>query len=126
MVAVQVMGIDVAIGFASSQGNFELNVFLPVIAYNFLQSVRLLSESILAFDRFCASGIRANREKMRKNLSRSLMTVTALNPYIGYENAAKTAKLAFAADISLREACLKLGFLSEEEFDRVFRPEEMV
>ena len=126
MVAVQVMGNDAAVGVAASQGNFELNVFLPVIAYNFLQSVRLLSESILAFDRFCASGIRANREKMRENLDRSLMTVTALNPHIGYENAAKTAKLAFAENISLREACLRLGFLSEEAFDRAFRPEDMV
>ena len=126
MVAVQVMGNDTAIGFAASQGNFELNVFLPVIAYNFLQSVRLLSESILAFDRFCAAGIRANREKMRENLSRSLMTVTALNPHIGYENAAKTAKLAYSENISLREACLRLGFLTEEQFDQVFHPEEMV
>ncbi len=126
MVAVQVMGNDAAIGVAASQGNFELNVFLPVTAYNFLQSVRLLSESIASFTERCAAGIRADREKMRRNLHDSLMLVTALNPYIGYENAAKTVKLAYSENISLREACLKLGFLTGEEFDRVFRPEEMV
>ena len=126
MVAVQVMGNDAAIGFAASQGNFELNVFLPVTAYNFLQSVRLLSESIASFTDRCAAGIRADREKMRANLHNSLMLVTALNPYIGYENAAKTAKLAYSENISLREACVKLGFLTGEEFDRLFRPEEMV
>lgn len=126
MVAVQVMGNDTAIGVAASQGNFELNVFLPVIAYNFLQSTRLLSESIRAFTANCAVGIRADREKMRKNLYNSLMLVTALNPYIGYENAAKTAKLAFAENISLKEACVKLGFLTAERFDEVFHPEEMI
>ncbi|MBQ9826934.1 MAG: class II fumarate hydratase [Firmicutes bacterium] len=126
MVAVQVMGNDAAIGFAASQGNFELNVFMPVIAYNFLQSVRLLSESIASFTERCAAGITADREKMDSNLHNSLMLVTALNPYIGYENAAKTAKLAFKENISLKEACVKLGFLTEEEFDKVFRPEEMV
>ena len=126
MVAVQVMGNDAAIGFAASQGNFELNVFMPVIAYNFLQSVRLLSESILSFNRNCASGITVNREKMRENLHRSLMLVTALNPYIGYENAAKTAKLAFRENISLKEACVSLSFLTAEKFDEVFHPEEMI
>ncbi|MBR7190139.1 MAG: class II fumarate hydratase [Oscillospiraceae bacterium] len=126
MVAVQVMGNDAAIGFAASQGNFELNVFLPVIAYNFLQSVRLLSESIVSFTKNCAAGITANREKMRANLHSSLMLVTALNPYIGYENAAKTAALAARENITLREACLRLGFLTAERFDEVFRPEEMI
>ena len=126
MVAVQVMGNDSAVGFAASQGNFELNVFLPVIAYNFLQSSRLLSESICAFTANCAVGIRADREKMRLNLHNSLMLVTALNPYIGYENAAKTAKLAFAENISLKEACVRLGFLSSERFDEVFHPENMI
>ena len=126
MVAVQVMGNDAAIGFAASQGNFELNVFLPVIAYNFLQSVRLLSESILSFNRNCVAGIEPDREKMRSNLERSLMNVTALNPLIGYENAAKTAKAAYEKNISLREACIDLGFLTAEEFDEVFHPEEMV
>ena len=126
MVAVQVMGNDTAVGFAASQGNFELNVFLPVIAYNFLQSTRLLSESIRAFNANCAVGIRADREKMGQNLHNSLMLVTALNPYIGYENAAKTAKLAFSENISLKEACVKLGFLTPERFDEVFHPEQMV
>ena len=126
MVAVQVMGNDAAIGFAASQGNFELNVFLPVTACNFLQSVRLLSESIASFTERCAAGIRADPEKMRANLHNSLMLVTALNPYIGYENAAETAKLAYSENISLREACIRLGFLSGEEFDRVFHPEKMV
>ena len=126
MVAVQVMGNDAAIGFAASQGNFELNVFMPVIAYDFLQSARLLAESIVSFDKNCASGITADREKMHDNLHNSLMLVTALNPYIGYENAAKTAKLAFRENISLREACIRLGFLSAERFDEVFRPESMI
>ena len=126
MVAVQVMGNDVAVGLAASQGNFELNVFMPVMAYNFLQSVRLLAESICSFTDNCAVGIKANREKMRDNLHNSLMLVTALNPYIGYENAAKTVKLAFKEDISLKEACVKLGFLTAERFDEVFHPEQMV
>jgi fumarate hydratase class II len=126
MVAVQVMGNDTAVSLAASQGNFELNVFLPVIAYNFLQSTRLLGESIRAFNQNCAVGIRADREKMRRNLHTSLMLVTALNPYIGYENAAKTAKLAYSEGISLKEACVRLGFLSPERFDEVFHPEEMV
>ncbi|MBR1758751.1 MAG: class II fumarate hydratase [Lachnospiraceae bacterium] len=126
MVAVQVMGNDATIGFAASQGNFELNVFMPVIIYNFLQSVRLLSDSLRSFEENCVRGIRPNREKMEENLHRSLMLVTALNPYIGYENAAKTAKLAHQENISLKEACVRLGFLNEEEFDRVFHPEEMI
>ena len=126
MVAVQVMGNDTAVGIAASQGNFELNVFLPVIAYNFLQSVRLMTESIRSFNDNCVRGIRADEEKMRQNLHQSLMLVTALNPYIGYENAAKTAKLAYQEGISLKEACVKLGFLTSERFDEVFHPEEMV
>ena len=125
MVAVQVMGNDSAIGFAASQGNFELNVFMPVIAYNFIQSCRLLSESILSFNKNCAIGITANKEKMHYNLHNSLMLVTALNPYIGYENAAKTSHLAYEKNISLKEACVSLGFLSAEKFDEVFHPEEM-
>ncbi len=126
MVAVQVMGNDVAVGIAASQGNFELNVFMPVAAYNFLQSARLLAEAIVSFNKNCASGITANREKMYHNLHNSLMLVTALNPYIGYENAAKTAKLAYKENISLKEACVKLGFLTPERFDEVFHPEQMV
>ncbi|MBQ7827240.1 MAG: class II fumarate hydratase [Clostridia bacterium] len=126
MVAVQVMGNDVAVGMAASQGNFELNVFMPVCAYNFLQSARLLAEAIVSFNNNCAVGIKANREKMHNNLHNSLMLVTALNPYIGYENAAKTAKKAFKDNISLKEACVELGFLTPEKFDEVFHPEEMV
>lgn len=126
MVAVQVMGNDVAVGMAASQGNFELNVFMPVCIYNFLQSARLLAESILSFNKNCAVGIRANKEKMHHNLHNSLMLVTALNPYIGYENAAKTAKKAYKDNISLKEACVELGFLTEERFDEVFHPEQMI
>ena len=126
MVAVQVMANDAAVGLAASQGNFELNVFMPVCIYNFLQSVRLLGDCIRSFHDHCAAGITANREKCRQNLHNSLMLVTALNPYIGYDNAAKTAKKAYAENISLKEACVALGFLTAEEFDKVFRPEEMV
>lgn len=126
MVAVQVMGNDVAVSMAASQGNFELNVFMPVCIYNFLQSARLLAESIVSFNDRCACGIRANREKMEHNLHNSLMLVTALNPYIGYENAAKTAKKAYKENISLKEACVSLGFLTAERFDEVFHPENMI
>ena len=126
MVAVQVMGNDVAVGLAASQGNFELNVFMPVCIYNFLQSARLLAEAIVSFNDKCAVGIVANKEKMHHNLHNSLMLVTALNPYIGYENAAKTAKKAYKDNISLKEACVELGFLTAEKFDEVFHPEEMV
>ena len=126
MVAVQVMGNDVAVGIAASQGNFELNVFMPVCMYNFIQSGRLLAEAILSFNKNCAVGIKANKEKMHHNLHNSLMLVTALNPYIGYENAAKTAKKAFKDNISLKEACVELGFLTAERFDEVFHPEQMV
>ena len=126
MVAVQVMGNDVAVGMAASQGNFELNVFMPVAAYNFLQSARLLAEAMVSFNVNCAVGITANKDKMYHNLHNSLMLVTALNPYIGYENAAKTAKKAFKENISLKEACVALGFLTAERFDEVFHPEQMV
>ena len=126
MVAVQVMGNDTAVGFAASQGNFELNVFMPVCIYNFLQSARLLAESITSFNDRCAVGITADREKMAHNLHNSLMLVTALNPYIGYENAAKVAKKAYKDGVSLKQSCLELGFLTEEKFDEVFHPEQMV
>ncbi|WP_066648679.1 class II fumarate hydratase [Christensenella timonensis] len=126
MVAVQVMANDVAVGMAASQGNFELNVFMPVCIYNFLQSVRLLSDGLRSFNDHCASGIKADREKMKHNLHNSLMLVTALNPYIGYDNAAKTVKKAHKENISLKEACVALGFLTAEKFDEVFHPEEMV
>ena len=126
MVAVQVMGNDVAVGMAASQGNFELNVFMPVCIYNFLQSARLLAEAITSFNDRCAAGITADREKMAHNLHNSLMLVTALNPYIGYENAAKVAKKAYKDGVSLKEACVELGFLTAEKFDEVFQPEQMV
>ncbi len=126
MVAVQVMGNDTAVTVAASQGNFELNVFMPVAAYNFLQSARLLAEAIVSFNDNCAVGIVADKEKMHHNLHNSLMLVTALNPYIGYENAAKTAKKAYKDNISLKEACVELGFLTAERFDEVFHPEQMV
>ena len=126
MVAVQVMANDVAVGMAASQGNFQLNVFMPVLIHNFLQSVRLLTDAMDSFNERCVSGICANREKMAENLHRSLMTVTALNPHIGYENAAKVAKLAHGEGITLKEACVRLGYLTTEEFDRVFDFERMV
>lgn len=126
MVAVQVIGNDTAVGMAASQGNFELNVFMPVIIYNFLQSTRLLADGIKSFNDHCVSGITANKDKMEHNLHNSLMLVTALNPYIGYENAAKTAKKAYKENISLKKACVELGFLTEDEFDKVFHPEQMV
>lgn len=126
MVAVQVMANDVAVSLSASQGNFELNVFMPVCIANFLQSIRLLSDAIASFDKNCASGIAADREKMHKNLHDSLMLVTCLSPSIGYENAAKTAQTAYAEGISLKEACVRLGFLSAERFDEVFKPEEMI
>ena len=126
MVAVQVMGNDAAVGFAASQGNFELNVFMPVMIYNFLQSARLLSDAIVSFNKNCVSGITANKQKMHDNLHNSLMLVTALNPYIGYENAARTAKKAYAENISLKEACVALGYLTPERFDEVFHPEQMI
>ena len=126
MVAVQVMANDAAVAIAASQGNFELNVYMPVTIYNFLQSVRLLADSLRSFDERCVSGIKANKEKMHENLHRSLMLVTALNPVIGYEKAAKTAHKAYEENISLKEACVALGFLTPEKFDEVFHPEEMV
>jgi fumarate hydratase class II len=110
---------------AASQGNFELNVFMPVLIDNFLRSVRLLSCGLRAFCERCVIGIRPNRERMRENLHRSLMLATALNPHIGYENAAKTVHLAHEKNMTLREACITLGFLDGEAFDRVFKPEEM-
>ena len=126
MVAVQVMANDTAVGIAASQGNFQLNVFMPVCAYNFLQSVRLLTDGMRSFGERCLSGLVADREKMKENLKKSLMTVTALSPKIGYENAARVAKKAHTEGITLREACLGLGLLSGKEFDAVFDYEHMV
>lgn len=126
MIAVQVMGNDTAVGLAASQGNFELNVFMPVCIYNFLQSVNLLADGTDSFCKNCVSGIKANRERMDWNLHNSLMLVTALNPYIGYDNGAKTAKKAYRENISLRDACAELGFMNREQFAQVIRPEAMI
>jgi fumarate hydratase class II len=125
MVCVQVMGNDAAIGFAGSQGNFELNVFKPVMIFNFIHSVNLLADSARSFNEFCAVGIEPNRQKIDEYLQTSLMLVTALNQVIGYDKAAKIAKKAHADNSSLKEACLALGFLTGEEFDAAVRPEEM-
>ena len=125
MVAVQVMGNDAVIGIAASQGNFELNVYMPVMAYNYLQSVRLLADGITSFTQRCLKGLTANREKMADNLHRSLMTVTALTPIVGYENGAKIAKKAHKENISLKEAAVALGLFTPENFDAAFHPEEM-
>ena len=126
MVAVQVMANDTAISISASQGNFELNVFMPVCIYNFLQSVRLLGDVISSFNKNCVCGIKANREKMHANLHNSLMLVTALSPYIGYENAAKVVKKAHSENLSLKESCISLRYLTEDEFDKYFKPEEMI
>jgi fumarate hydratase class II len=126
MIACQVFGNDSTIGFAASQGNFELNVFKPVIIYNFLQSVRLLADGMDSFNEHCAVGIEANREVIDSNLHNSLMLVTALNPYIGYENAAKIAKAAYKENLSLKDTAVKLGLLTAEEFDKYVVPENMV
>ncbi|MFW5438168.1 class II fumarate hydratase [Paenibacillus apiarius] len=126
MVVCQVMGNDAAIGFAASQGNFELNVFKPVIIYNFLQSARLLADAMRSFHAHCAAGIEANRAVIQSNLDKSLMLVTALNPHIGYENAAAVAKLAHREGITLKEAALQSKLLTEEQFDRIVRPEQMI
>ncbi len=126
MIAVLVMGNDAAVAFSAASGNFELNVFMPVLAYNFLQSARLLAEGMDSFRARCVDGIRPNRERMEQNLHRSLMLVTALTPTVGYENAAHIAHLAHEEGITLREACLALGYLDGEQFDRIFHPEEMI
>ncbi|HGG0067595.1 TPA: lyase family protein, partial [Campylobacter jejuni] len=126
MVAVQVMGNDAAIGFAASQGNFELNVFKPVIIYNFLQSLDLLADSMHSFNIHCAVGIEPNRAKIDHNLHNSLMLVTALNPHIGYENAAKVAKNAHKKGISLKESAMELGLVSEEDFNKFVDPTKMI
>ena len=126
MIAAQVMGNDATIGFAASQGNFELNVFKPVIVYNFLQTVQLLSDGMNSFHDKCAVGIEPNQETIQENLSNSLMLVTALNPHIGYENAAKIAKLAHKEGLTLKEAALQLNLLTEEQFNEMVRPEDMV
>jgi fumarate hydratase class II len=125
MVAVQVIGNDAAITFAGSLGNFELNVFKPVMIYDFLLSVRLLGDVCRSFTDHCAAGIELNRERIRQNLENSLMLVTALSPKIGYDKAAEIAHKAHHEHLSLREAALKLGYLTEKEFDEIVRPEKM-
>jgi fumarate hydratase class II len=126
MVCVQVMGNDAAIGFAGSQGNFELNVFKPVIIHNLLHSITLLSDSCVLFAKYCVDGIEANRQKIKHYLESSLMLVTALSPHIGYDKAAKVAKHAHEKGSTLRHACIELGFLSGEDFDRFVVPEKMI
>jgi fumarate hydratase class II len=126
MVCVQVMGNDTAISFAGSQGNFELNVFKPVIIHNLLHSITLLSDACVLFAKYCVDGIVPNREKIKHYLESSLMLVTALSPHIGYDNAAKVAKTAHEKGITLRHACIELGLLKGEEFDRLVRPEKMI
>lgn len=125
MVVAQVMGNDATIGFAASQGNFELNVFKPVIIYNFLQSAKLLADGMISFNDNCAVGIEPNREEIDNKVKNSLMLVTALNPYIGYENAAKIAKKAHKEGTTLKEAALSTGLLTEEQFDEYVDPSKM-
>lgn len=126
MIAVQVIANDTAVGMAASQGNFELNVFMPVLIYNFLQSIRLLADGLASFHDRCVAGIRPDREQMRHNLNQSLMLVTALSPHIGYDQAAQTAKKAYRENLTLREACVSLGFLTGDQFDALLDPEKMV
>jgi fumarate hydratase, class II len=126
MVAVQVHGNHAAIAFAGSQGNFELNVFKPVMIFNFMHSVRLLSDTCLRFTEFCVQGMQANRRQLQEYVENSLMLVTALNQHIGYDKAAKLAKTAHQKGLSLREANRELGYLTDEEFERYLRPEKMI
>ncbi|HJL58425.1 MAG: class II fumarate hydratase [Pelagibacteraceae bacterium] len=126
MVCAKVMGNHTSISIAGSQGHFELNAFKPLIIYNIIQSINLLSDSIESFNKKCLKGIKANNKRISKNLNNSLMLVTALNNYIGYDNAAKIAKKAFKENISLRESANKLGILSKKEFDRIVQPKKMI
>lgn len=126
MVAIQVMGNDATIGIGASQGNFELNVYMPVIAYNLLQSVVLLTDGLRSFDQNCLVGIKADQEKMTQYVEQSLMLVTALNPHIGYDNGAKIAKKAFEENTTLKQAAQALGLVTEEEYERWVKPEQML
>ncbi len=126
MVCCQVMANDTAVSFAASQGNFQLNVYMPVLIYNMLQSIRLLSDAMISFEKNCAAGILPNEEKLNRNLESSLMLVTALNPHIGYEKAAVIAKTAFDQGLTLKEAAISLELLTEEDFDRFVDPTKMV
>ena len=125
MVATQGIGNDTAVAVGGASGNFELNVYKPVMIYNLLQSIRLLADACAAFNDHCAIGIVANRDNIENHLRQSLMLVTALNPHIGYDNAAKVAKKAFDENLTLKESVVALGLLSEEDFDKAVRPEEM-
>jgi fumarate hydratase class II len=125
MVAVQVMGNHTAISFAGSQGNFELNVFKPVMIFNLLHSIRILKDSVQMFEKYCIKDLKANRKKIAEYVENSLMLVTALSPVIGYDKCAKIAHYAYEKNLTLREACLKLGYLSGPEFDRIVVPEKM-
>lgn len=126
MACIQVLGNDVTIGLAASQGNFQLNVYMPVIIYNFLESIELLSDAMISFNKNCISGLKPNYSKIEENIEKSLMLVTALNPYIGYEKAAQIAKLAYKEGITLRSANNRLGFIKEEDFDNWLDPKKMV
>jgi len=126
MVAAQVIGNDVTIAFGGANGHYELNVFKPVMAANFLQSAQLIGDACISFNDHCAIGIEPNYGGIKKHLENSLMLVTALNPHIGYENAAKIAKKAHKENKSLREAALELGLLTNEQFDEWVRPEDMI
>lgn len=126
MISAQILGNDVAINIGGSSGNFELNVFRPMIIYNFLQSIRLLTDGMKSFNQYCAIGILPNRERIKKHLDNSLMLVTALNPHIGYDNAAKIAKLAYQNNLSLRDAAIQSKIISAEEFDQYVQPQKML
>ncbi|MBV9039044.1 MAG: class II fumarate hydratase, partial [Acidobacteriaceae bacterium] len=125
MVAVEVFGNDASVAFAGSQGNFQLNAYKPVILFNVLQSIKLLAEGIRSFNERCAAGIEPNEKRIREHLDNSLMLVTALNPHIGYEKAAQISLKAYREDLTLREAALKLGFLTTQQFEQWVRPEDM-
>jgi fumarate hydratase class II len=126
MLCTQVMGNDTTITIAGASGNFELNVYRPVLAYNILQSIRLLSDGCRSFNENAVKGMEPNTERINHNLHNSLMLVTALNPHIGYDKSAKVAKKAFKDKSTLREAIVKLGYLSGPEFDRIIKPENMI
>ncbi len=126
MVCAQVFGNDVAVNFGGAMGNFELNVFKPVIIYNVLQSTRLIADACESFTDNCVVGIEANRKNIKNHVDNSLMLVTSLNPHIGYDNAAKIAKKAHKEHKTLKETALELGLLTEEQFDKIVRPEEMI
>ena len=126
MVCAQVIGNDTTISFASSQGHYQLNVFMPVIIHNYLESVNLLSDAIISFSENCVQGIKPNKKQIQNNLEKSLMLVTALNPHIGYENAAKIAKEAYNSGKTLKETAVSLGLVSPEDFDVWVEPEKMI